>query len=146
MWYVYSVIKKNEILPYATKLSQLETILLSEVSQSHTFSVKQLIHLHQIVCVCVCLVVHKITSQWIKYVKIRSKTETTRRKHKGHTMRQSSRRGKKREMTPNYNNNWQMKLQKKKHWVFTQQRKWSAAWKENLKSRKYLQAIHLSRD
>lgn len=54
LWYVYSVIKKNEILPYATKLSQLETILLSEVSQSHTFSVKQLIHLHQIVCVCVC--------------------------------------------------------------------------------------------
>ena len=39
MWYIhtteyYSAIKKNEILPFATTLMELEGIMLSEVSQS----------------------------------------------------------------------------------------------------------------
>ena len=32
-WYVYSAIKKNEILPFAATWMDLEVILLSEVSQ-----------------------------------------------------------------------------------------------------------------
>ena len=39
MWYIctmeyYSVIKKNEILPFATTWMELEGIMLSEISQS----------------------------------------------------------------------------------------------------------------
>ena len=39
MWYIYtmeyySAIKKNEILPFATKWMELEGIMLSEISQS----------------------------------------------------------------------------------------------------------------
>ena len=41
MWYIdatenYSTIKKNEILPLATTWMDLESIMLSEISQSET--------------------------------------------------------------------------------------------------------------
>ena len=39
MWYIYTIeyylaIKKNEILPFATRWMELEAIMLSEISQS----------------------------------------------------------------------------------------------------------------
>ena len=45
MWYIYameyySAIKKNEILPFATTWMELEGIMLSEISQTKTNTVR----------------------------------------------------------------------------------------------------------
>ena len=44
MWYVYtmeyySAVKKNKVMPFAATWMQLETIILSEVSQTNTIFV-----------------------------------------------------------------------------------------------------------
>uniref|UniRef100_A0A8D2B0I3 DUF1725 domain-containing protein n=1 Tax=Sciurus vulgaris TaxID=55149 RepID=A0A8D2B0I3_SCIVU len=53
MWYVYtmeyySAIKKNEIMAFAGKWMALETILLSEISQSQ----KTKGHMFSLICIC----------------------------------------------------------------------------------------------
>ena len=51
MWYIYTMeyylaIKKNEILPFATEWMDLETIMLSEISQSE----KDNYHVISLIC------------------------------------------------------------------------------------------------
>jgi hypothetical protein len=53
MWYLYtmefySAMKKNEILPFASKWMELENIILSEVSQAQ----KTKNHMFSLICRC----------------------------------------------------------------------------------------------